>query len=83
MVSDGPVNHKPLTFVSVPAVGTPTGTIGLLDVALDLPGNLHGAKIFQFRVKDTHVDDDGNVTHEHFGTVVYSRTGSAKQGRQP
>lgn len=73
--SQGVVDHKPLTFVAVPAVGTPTGATGLLDVALDLPSDLPNAKIFQFQVKDTHRNDGGNVSHEHFGTVVYQRTG--------
>jgi hypothetical protein len=81
--SQGVVNHKPLTFIAVPAVGTPTGATGLLDVALELPGDLHNAKIFQFQVKDTHRDDEGNVSHEHFGTVIYHRTGPAKQSGRP
>jgi len=79
MASDGAVSRKPLTFVSVPAVGTRTGAIGLLDVALDLPGDLRNAKIFQFQVKDTHIDDGGNVTQGHFGTILYQRTGPTGQ----
>ena len=81
--SQGIVNHKPVAFGAVPAAGTPTGATGLLDVALDLPGDLQGAKIFQFRVKDTHVNADGDADCEHYGIVVYHRTGPVKQSGRP
>ncbi len=80
LASKGVGEQRPLQFDSVPAVATPTGAPGLLDVSLDLPSNLKSAKLFQFQVNDEHVDGEGNITHQHFGTIVYERTGRTKRG---
>lgn len=75
-VSNGRGGRNPILFEDVPAEVTPTGSTGLFEVALNLPPKLERAKIFQFRVKDAHFDDGGNLIQEHFGTVIFHRTAS-------